>query len=69
MLGDDFITTLTQEKSTKHHMGRIDESFLKNNVKDFAQNFYVCGPPKFIESITQILKNLGAEPDFVVIEE
>ncbi|WKZ69249.1 MAG: FAD-binding oxidoreductase [Melioribacteraceae bacterium] len=69
LLGDDFITTLTQEKNTKHHNGRIDEQFLKNNVKDFSQNFYVCGPPKFIESITQILKNLGAEPDSVVIEE
>ncbi|MCZ7602361.1 MAG: FAD-binding oxidoreductase [Melioribacteraceae bacterium] len=69
MLGNHFITTLTREKNTKHHHGRIDEQFLKSNVKDFSQNFYVCGPPKFIEGITQILKNLGAEPDSVVIEE
>lgn len=69
MLGNHFITTLTREKNIKHHHGRIDEQFLKSNVKDFSQNFYVCGPPKFIEGITQILKNLGAEPDSVVIEE
>jgi len=69
MLGNNFITTLTQEQSVKHHNGRIDEQFLKNNVNDFSQNFYVCGPPKFVEDITGILKKLGAKTDSVVIEE
>lgn len=69
MLGDDFITTLTQEQSVKHHHGRIDEQFLRKNIDDFSQNFYVCGPPKFIESMTGILEKLGAKPDSVVIEE
>lgn len=69
MLGSNFITTLTQEQSVKHHNGRIDEQFLKKNIDDFSQNFYICGPPKFIESITGILEKLGAKTDSIVIEE
>ncbi len=69
MLGSNFITTLTQEQNSKHHNGRIDEQFLKKNIDDFSQNFYVCGPPKFIESITGVLEKLGAKSDSVVIEE
>lgn len=69
MLGNDFITTLTQEKSVKHHNERINSDFLKKNIDDFSQNFYVCGPPKFVEDITNQLKQLGAKTDSVVIEE
>lgn len=69
MLGNDFITTLTQETSVKHHNGRIDKEFLRKTVDDFSQNFYVCGPPKFVESIGAMLKELGAKPDSIVFEQ
>ncbi|MDZ7764104.1 MAG: hypothetical protein U5K00_06705 [Melioribacteraceae bacterium] len=53
----------------KHHNGRIDKEFLRKTVDDFSQNFYVCGPPKFVESIGKMLKELGAKPDSIVFEQ
>ena len=69
MLGSDFYNTLTREKSDKYDNRRIDESFLKEQVKDFNQNFYVCGPDKFVQDIQTILSKLGASPESVVFEE
>lgn len=69
MLGNNFYNTLTREKSGKYDNRRIDENFLKEQVKDFNQNFYVCGPDKFVQDIQSILEKLGASPDAVVFEE
>lgn len=69
MLGDNFYNTLTREKNTKYDDRRIDKSFLKEKVKNFGQNFYVCGPDKFVQDINEKLKNLGAEPDSLVFEK
>ncbi|MBC7629423.1 MAG: flavodoxin reductase, partial [Ferruginibacter sp.] len=49
--------------------GRLDENFFKENVTDFKKHFYVCGPDKMIEDITQILEKLGADVDAVVFEK
>jgi len=69
MLGSNFYNTLTREKSDKYDNRRIDENFLREKVKDFNQNFYVCGPDKFVSDIQTILAKLGAEPESVVFEE
>lgn len=67
-LGDNFINTITHEESDTYHTGLIDKEFLKEHVDNFKQHFYVCGPPAFIDAITAALKELGAKPDTVVIE-
>jgi hypothetical protein len=69
MLGDDFIRTLSREKRPGYLSGRIDKGFLKEHVKDFSRNFYVCGPEKFVEDISAALRDLGAIPDSVVVEK
>ena len=69
MLGKNFYNTLTREESDKYDNRRIDENFIKEQVKDFNQNFYVCGPDKFVKDIQTILTNLGASPESVVFEE
>jgi len=69
MLGKDFYNTLTREKSDKYDNRKIDENFLKELVKDFNQNFYVCGPDKFVEDIQVILEKLGTSTDSIVLEE
>ena len=69
MLGSNFYNTLTREKSDKYDNRRIDESFLKEQVKDFNQNFYVCGPDKFVQDIQTILSKLGTSPESVVFLE
>ena len=69
MLGNNFYNTITRETSTKYDKRKIDETFIKEKVKNFNQNFYVCGPDKFVTDINVALKNLGANPDSIVIEQ
>ena len=69
MLGNNFYNTLTREKTDKYDNRRIDENFIREQIKDFNQNFYVCGPDKFVQDIQTILTKLGASPDSVVFEE
>lgn len=69
MLGQNFVSTLTQETSVKHNNGRVNKDFLSKHVDDFSQNFYVCGPPKFVEEVINNLKSLGAKSEKIVTEE
>jgi len=69
MLGNNFYNIITKETTTKYDKRRIDESFIKEKVKNFNQNFYVCGPDKFVAEINATLKILGAKPDSVVFEQ
>ena len=69
ILGKNFYNTLTREKSDKYDNRRIDENFIWEQIKNFNQNFYVCGPDKFVEDIQNILAKLGASPESVVFEE
>jgi ferredoxin-NADP reductase len=69
MLGDNFVNVLTRENVIGFTDKRIDEEFLKVTIRNFSQNFYVCGPEKFIEAIQAILVDLGAESEAVVIEK
>jgi len=47
---------------------RVDQAYLRETIDDFAQNFYVCGPPGFLEAVTAALKGLGADPQALVFE-
>jgi ferredoxin-NADP reductase len=70
MLGDDFVSTLTRAEAPGHAHGRIDADFLRARVDDVSQHFYVCGPEKgFVPDVTAALKDLGADPDALVLEE
>ena len=69
MLGKNFYNTLTRENSDKYDNRRINENFIREQIKDFNQNFYVCGPDKFVEDIQNILAKLGASPESVVFEK
>jgi len=65
---DDLIFTLTSEARQGYENKMVDEEFLKKYINDFNQNFYLCGPPKMVESLTNTLKNLGADVGSVVFE-
>ncbi len=69
MLDKNFINTLTEEKSEKYDNRKIDESYLKEKIKNFSQYFYICGPDPMIESIKAILLDLGVDEDKIVIEQ
>jgi ferredoxin-NADP reductase len=69
ILGDRAHFLVTQQKDTRNDPRRIDESFLKSEVKDFKRHFYVCGPDPMIAAINDTLVRLGAQPDAVVFEK
>ncbi len=65
----NLILTLTQENKQGYGNRKIDENFLKEKIKNFKQNFYLCGPPGLVRSMKDILKKLGAKTDSVVFEK
>lgn len=69
MDGLDCLFTVTDQDDSPLAHGFVDRDFLKQHVDDFGQAFYVCGPPKMIDSVTDDLKALGADPDSVVLED
>jgi hypothetical protein len=67
--GDNFVNILSEEETEEYDFGRIDKEYLQKQIDDFSQKFYVCGPPPMIEDIVDMLKELGAKENNIVIEE
>lgn len=68
MLKNNFINVYTRENVVGFMGKRIDRNFLIENIADFNQNFYVCGPADFVKSVTDNLLDLGATANSIVIE-
>src|SRR3989344_1755309 len=60
------IYTLTRELNPKYANRRIDESFIKGQIKDFKHNFYVCGSIRFVGEIVHSLRKLGADDERII---
>ena len=69
LLGDNFINILSDEVSDKYAHGFISEDFLKENITDFAQQFYVCGPPPMMDAVKKQLANLGVSEKVIITEK
>ena len=69
VLGENFINILSDEKIDKYAHGEVDKEFLKEKINDFSQYFYVCGPPKMIDSVEKDLKALGVKQSQIVKED
>jgi ferredoxin-NADP reductase len=68
MLGDQFINTLTQEKTTEYDNRLIDQAYLAEKISDFSQHFYICGPDPMVQAIQEALQKLGAAQSVIVVE-
>ena len=69
ILGDNCIFILSKEKKEGYDFGRVDENYLKEKVKNFKQNFYICGPPPMVLSLQKMLPKLGASISSIVFEK
>jgi ferredoxin-NADP reductase len=69
MLGDNFINTITEEKTGKFDHRIIDEIYLLEKIKNLDQYFYICGPDPMIESVKEKLLNMGVKEGKIVIEQ
>lgn len=69
MLGENFYHVLTRENVIGFHDKRIDEGYLKETIRNFSREFYVCGPPDFVTDINNFLTGLGADSERIVFEK
>lgn len=69
MLGDNFINTLTDEKTGKYDSSIINEDYLTEKIKNLDQYFYICGPDPMIEAISKDLQKMGVDKEKIVFEE
>jgi len=69
LLGDDFVSTLTDKPEKGHEFGMINKDFLKKHIRDFSEQFYICGPDKMVKAISETLEELGAKPEGITFEK
>lgn len=69
MLKESFINVYTRENVIGFLDRHIDRNFLIEHIVNFSQHFYLCGPMKFVRDLKNILLDLGAEPQDLVIED
>lgn len=76
MLGENFVNVITNQSDGEYEAERfhylndfVDKDFLEQNIDDFSQQFYVCGPPAFNDAMLSNLKELGANPQALTFEE
>ncbi|NIG53478.1 flavodoxin reductase [Chitinophaga sp. Cy-1792] len=68
MLGDRFINTLTEEHHSAYDHHRIDADYLRRKIKDFTQQFYICGPDPMVQGLKEILTDLTGSDSLVTVE-
>jgi len=66
---DHLVLTCTREPASGIETRRIDKDFISEQVSDFRQYFYVCGPDEFVNNMNETLQGLGAKPELLVFEE
>lgn len=68
ILGKAFINILSDEKVEGYYHGRVTEEFLRANITNFNQQFYVCGPPPMIKDVEKQLIHLGVRKEHITKE-
>jgi ferredoxin-NADP reductase len=69
LLGDSFISILSDEKAEGHFNGFITEKFLKTSIPGHYKNYYLCGPPPMMETVLKQLSNLGIRENSITMEK
>lgn len=69
MLGMNYTNLFTEERFQNVYFGRIDRNFLRMEIVDFAQYFYVSGSVEFVQNVKMILRNFEVTPDSIISEE
>lgn len=67
-LGDRAQFAFTREPPAGQATRRIDREYLREQIADFGQYFYVCGPDTFVEAVNQSLMDLGVPDEQLVYE-
>ncbi len=68
-LGERCHFICTDDAFAGYEQRRIDKAYLDETIGDIEQQFYVCGPPAFMDSVTAALEEIGADSQALVFEE
>lgn len=68
LLGMNYINLFTKERYKNYYYGRIDINFLRMEIIDFVQNFYVSGSNGFVQNVVSILKQFDVEEKYIIYE-
>lgn len=69
MLGMNYTNLFTEERFQNFYFGRIDRNFLRMEIVDFAQYFYVSGSVEFLQNVKMILRYFDVADDSIISEE
>jgi ferredoxin-NADP reductase len=70
ILGVRVTFLLTRESASGSWLrGHIDENFLKDQVSNFRQPFYICGPDDMVGKLTAMLKEMHAKAESLIFEQ
>ncbi len=64
----NLILSLTEEKKKGYFCKRASQEFFKENISNFRQKFYICGPGLFMIDVIRFLKQLGVKKTSIVVE-
>lgn len=69
LLGGALISILSDEKFNGYAYGYITEEFLRATVPTHYKNFYLCGPPTMMDSVLNLLSNIGIQESSIIMEK
>lgn len=67
--GPNFTSTLTEEESPGHDHRKIDQDYLKDQIRSVDQYFYICGPDKMVSDIAEALQKLDVKKEKIIHED
>ncbi|RTE53858.1 flavodoxin reductase [Arenibacter aquaticus] len=57
----EFFNILSKQQTSTYDYGRIDFAYLKSRIKEPNQQFYLCGPESFMNSVKKDLIKYGVK--------
>ncbi|MDD4889277.1 MAG: FAD-binding oxidoreductase [Phycisphaerae bacterium] len=60
--------TLTREDRLDYPRRRIDQAFLAEQVTRFDQEFYICGPLRFVHDVSKAIQAIGVQASHLVLD-
>lgn len=69
MKGLETIFTVTDQDEASVATQKIDKDFLAQHITPSEGQYYICGPDKMVEELSDTLKELGVDEDRIVTED
>ncbi len=62
-------TFVVNEDDPNMRSGEVDKALLSDVVTDLDQPFYICGPGKMVDSVRDVLTEMGVKKDNIITED